>query len=165
MKIKLTKWFRVAFGRLMILLGLSGLTPAVFRTESQTDLRTLPNLFPLRDPSGFVETYNINNTSIDVTGGFFQSLGTNGRSCSSCHLPAEGWSISAAEVRLRFLLTQGLDPIFRTNDGSNCDHNINTSTLEGRRAAYSLLLDRALIRVALDVPANAQFTVIGVQNP
>jgi hypothetical protein len=80
--------------------------------ESPEDLfRSLPNLFPLLDPSGFVETYNINNTSMDLTGAFFQSLGTNGRSCSSCHRPAEAWSISASEVRLRFLLTQGLDPI------------------------------------------------------
>src|SRR6516225_10920750 len=165
MKIKLTKWFRVAFGRLMILLGLSGLTPAVFRTESQTDLRTLPNLFPLRDPSGFVETYNINNTSIDLTGPFFQSLGTNGRSCFSCHRPAEGWSVSAAEVQERFLLTEGLDPIFRTNDGSNCDHDIDTSTVEGRRAAYSLLTSRGLIRIAIQMPAGAEFSVVGVANP
>ena len=66
---------------------------------------------------------------------------------------------------MRFLLTQGLDPIFRTNDGSNCDHNINTSTIDGRRAAYSLLLSRGLIRIALAVPANAEFTVVSVQNP
>jgi cytochrome c peroxidase len=79
--------------------------------------------------------------------------------------PAEAWSVSAAEVQLRFLLTQGLDPIFRTNDGSNCDHNIDTSTLAGRQAAYSLLLSRGLIRIFLPVPANAQFTVVGVQNP
>lgn len=128
-------------------------------------LTSLPNLFPFPDPSGFVETYNINNTSIDLTGPFFQSLGTNGRSCSSCHRPAEGWSVSAAEVQSRFLLTQGLDPIFRTNDGSNCDHNIDTSTVNGRRAAYSLLLNRGLIRISLPVPANAEFTVISVQNP
>jgi len=125
----------------------------------------LPNLFPLKDPSGFVETYNVNNSSIDLTGAFFQSLGTNGRSCSSCHRPAEGWSVSAAEIQFRFFLTQGLDPIFRTNDGSNCDQNIDTSTLSGRRAAYSLLLSRGLIRIFLPVPANAQFTVVSVQNP
>jgi len=135
--------------------------------------QSLPNRFPLLNPSGFLETYNINNTSIDninntsidLTGAFFQSLGTNGRSCSSCHRPGEGWSVSAAEIQLRFLLTRGMDPIFRTNDGSNCDHNINTSTVDGRRAAYSLLLSRGLIRIALAVPANAQFTVVGVQNP
>src|SRR5579859_7917603 len=134
--------------------------------ESLPDFfQSLPNLFPLPDSTGFVETYNVNNTDIDLTGPFFQSLGTNGRSCSSCHRPAEAWSVSAAEVQLRFLLTQGLDPIFRTNDGSNCDHNIDTSTVEGRRAAYSLLLSRGLIRISLPVPANAQFTVAGVQNP
>src|SRR5579859_5064081 len=134
--------------------------------ESLPDFfQSLPNLFPLPNGSGFVETYNTNNTSIDLTGAFFQSLGTNGRSCSSCHLPTEGWTVSAAEVRLRFLFTQGLDPIFRTNDGSNCDHNINTSTVEGRRAAYSLLLSRGLFRIALSPPANAQFTVVNVRNP
>ena len=127
--------------------------------------QSLPNLFPLPDPSGFIETYNINNAAIDLTGPFFQSLGTNGRSCSSCHRPAEAWSVSAAEIQVRFLLTQGLDPIFRTNDGSNCDHNIDTSTVEGRRSAYSLLLSRGLIRVVLAMPANAQFTVVSVQNP
>src|ERR1700693_2050145 len=111
--------------------------------------QSLPNQFPLLDSSGFVETYNVNNTSISLNGAFFQSLGTNGRSCSSCHLPTESWSISADEVQLRFLFTQGLDPIFRTNDGSNCDHNINTSTLAGRRSAYSLLLTRGLIRIAV----------------
>jgi cytochrome c peroxidase len=134
-------------------------------TLSGQILPSLPNSFPLLDGSGFVETYNINNTSLNLTGAFFQSLGTNGRSCSSCHLPTEAWSISAAEVQLRFLLTQGTDPIFRTNDGSNCDSNINTSTVEGRRKAYSLLLSRGLIRIALAVPANAQFTVVNVQNP
>jgi hypothetical protein len=126
--------------------------------------QSLPNQFPLLDSSGFVETYNVNNTSISLNGAFFQSLGTNGRSCSSCHLPTESWSISADEVQLRFLLTQGLDPIFRTVDGSNCDHNINTSTLQGRRQAYSLLLSRGLIRIPIAVPAGAQFTVVAVQN-
>jgi len=127
--------------------------------------QSLPNLLPLPNPSGWLETYNINNAPISLTGAFFQSLGTNGRSCASCHVPSEGWTVSASGVRLRFLLTQGLDPIFRTNDGSNCDQNIDTSTVEGRRHAYSLLLSRGLIRIALSLPANAEFTVQSVSNP
>jgi hypothetical protein len=130
-----------------------------------TSGQALPNLFPLPNGSGLLETYNINNQPISLNGAFFQSLGTNGRSCSSCHLPTEGWSVSAAEIQLRFLLTQGMDPIFRTNDGSNCDHNINTSTLDGRRQAYSLLITRGLIRIALAMPAGAEFTVLNVNNP
>lgn len=127
--------------------------------------QALPNLFPLPDSSGLIETYNVHNAPISLTGAFFQSLGTNGRSCSTCHTPSDGWSVSAAEIQLRFLFTQGLDPIFRTNDGSNCDHNIDTSTLEGRRHAYSLLLSRGLIRVTLPVPAGAEFTVQSADNP
>ena len=127
--------------------------------------QSLPNLFPFPNPAGFVETYNTSNKDLDLSGAFFQSLGTNGRSCSSCHRPAEAWSVSAAEIQMRFLLSQGLDPIFRTNDGSNCDRNINTSTVEGRRSAYGLLLSRGLFRIALAVPANAEFTVVNVQNP
>src|SRR5207249_3885344 len=51
------------------------------------------------------------------------------------------------------------------NDGSNCDHNVDSSTVEDRRSAYSLLLNRGLFRIALTTPANAQFTVVSVQNP
>ena len=141
---------------------------AMMLLGSMTDAassQSLPNLFPLPNRSGLLETYNVNNAPINLTGAFFQSLGTNGRSCGSCHLPTEGWSVSASEVQLRFLLTQGLDPIFRTNDGSNCDQNIDTSTVQGRRQAYSLLLSRGLIRIALPIPAGAEFTVQGVSNP
>jgi cytochrome c peroxidase len=127
--------------------------------------QSLPNLFPFLNGSGAVATYNIANGPISLTGPFFQSLGTNGRSCGSCHRPAQGWTVSAQELQARFRLTQGLDPIFRTNDGSNCDHNIDTSTLQGRRAAYSLLINKGLIRIALPVPANAEFEVVGVVNP
>jgi hypothetical protein len=68
-------------------------------------------------------------------------------------------------LKRRFERTQGLDPIFRPNDGSTCDHDIDTSTEEGRRRAYRLLLNRGLIRIALEVPATAEFTVLSVWNP
>jgi len=127
--------------------------------------QSLPNLYPFPNLSGVLETYNAGGGPIDLSGPFFQSLGTNGRSCGSCHKPAQGWGISAAEVKTRFYLTQGLDPIFRTNDGSNCDHNIDTSTLGGRQKGYSLLINKGLIRMALQVPATAEFSVVSVANP
>jgi cytochrome c peroxidase len=73
--------------------------------------QSLPNLFPLPNSSGLLETYNVNNAPISLTGAFFQSLGTSRRPCSSCHLPTQGRTVSAADVQLRFLLSQGLDPI------------------------------------------------------
>src|SRR5579864_8699901 len=106
-----------------VAIGLALIFPVIL-----ANAQTLPNLFPFPNASGLLETYDIRNTPISLKGAFFQSLGTNGRSCSTCHLPSEGWSVSAAEIQARFFLTQGLDPIFRTNDGSNCDHDVSTST-------------------------------------
>lgn len=142
-----------------------GVLITILAMATNASPQSLPNLFPLPNGSGLVETYNINNAPISLKGAFFQSLGTNGRSCASCHLPTEGWGVSAVEIQLRFLLTQGMDPIFRTNDGSDCDQGMNTSTLQGRRQAYSLLLSRGLIRIPLAVPAGAEFRVANVSNP
>ena len=137
--------------------GLSGGLPAA--------AQSLPNLYLFPNENGFAATDNIPNTPIDLTGPFFQSLGTNGRSCASCHLPDQGWSIAAGKVKARFEATQGMDPIFRANDGSNCDHGIDTSTVGGRRKAYSLLINKGLIRIAIGVPLAAEFRVVGVANP
>lgn len=140
-------------------LGIAALA-AIIGAES------LPNLLPFVNGSGVAETYNSNaNGPVRLDGAFFQSLGTNGRACSTCHAPSDGWTVSAAGVQQRFQKTQGLDPIFRTNDGSVCDQNIDTSTVEGRRQAYSLLLNRGLLRITLTVPQNAEFFVQNVSNP
>jgi hypothetical protein len=95
---------------------------------------------------------------------FFQSLGANGRSCVTCHEPGEGWTITPAGVQSRFEASDGLDPIFRTNDGSTCA-GADISTLAARRSAFSLLLSRGLIRVQLDVPAGAEFAIDSVYDP
>ncbi len=139
-----------------------GILAAVLSASAQS---ALPDLFPFPNESGLLQNHSTNQQPIPLTGAFFQSLGTNGRSCSTCHKPAQGFSISTAELGLRFLLTAGTDPVFRTNDGSNCDQNIDVSTREGRRKAYSLLLNRGLIRIALSLPSGAQFTVTSVKNP
>jgi hypothetical protein len=124
----------------------------------------IPNGTFFANPNGASETYSTTGGGIDLTGPFFKSLGTNGRACATCHQPSDGMSVSAANVQQRFVLTQGLDPIFRTNDGSNCNHTIDVSTLEGRQAAYSLLRTRGLIRIAIAVPPNADYQIQSVDN-
>jgi len=134
-------------------------------SQSPAAAETLPNLFPFLNSTGFLETYNMAGGPISLSGPFFQPLGANGRSCGTCHRPGQGWSLSSDEVKLRFELTLGKDPLFRTVDGSNCNEHVDTSTFSGRRKAYSLLLDRGLIRIELPVPNNAEFTVTSVENP
>jgi hypothetical protein len=125
---------------------------------------TLPDSAGFPDPNGVIRTFN-ENGDIDLTGPFFQDLGTNGRTCGTCHQPSDAMTVSAAHVQERFDASGGFDPIFRTNDGSNCDHDVDVSTLAGRSAAYSLLRTRGLIRIALALPANRDFEIVRVKSP
>jgi hypothetical protein len=102
--------------------------------------------------------------ALDTRNPFFQSLGSNGRSCVSCHQPAQGWTITPTEVAQRFDATAGLDPIFRLNDGA-VSPLADTSTIDARRQAYSMLLSKGLIRVGIGIPATAEFELIDVDDP
>ena len=120
-------------------------------------------LIATRDPSGQLRTFTTNE-GFDLANPFFQDLGSNGRVCFTCHRPDQGWTITPDDVRRRFFETRGLDPIFRNNDGSNCE-GAAIQTLSQRRAAFSLLLSRGLIRIGLDVPSGAEFTIDDVDDP
>jgi hypothetical protein len=135
-------------------------------TGQQTLSTTTTNPNGVLFPNSNGASQNISSTGIiDLTGPFFQSLGTNGRSCATCHQLSDGMSITPDNISMRFQLTQGQDPIFLPVDGSNCNHNIDLSTLPGKQAAFSLLLTRGLIRIPIAVPANADYQVISVDNP
>jgi cytochrome c peroxidase len=131
----------------------------------------LPSHIQLPDASGAFTTVSTAGP-IDLGNEFFQDLGTNGRRCVSCHLPTAAWSITPGQVRAVFAATRGgevpdllgLGAIFRTNDGSNSP-TADVSTLDARRAAYSMLLTRGLIRVGLPVPATAEFELVAVDDP
>src|SRR6185312_293146 len=116
-----------------------------------------------RDASGLLQTTTPAGR-IDKGNPFFQTLGSNGRSCSSCHQQQDGWTISAADVQRRFGATRGTDPIFRPVDGANSPL-ADVSTLAARVSAYSMLLNHGVIRVSLPIPANAEFTLTAVDDP
>jgi hypothetical protein len=120
---------------------------------------------------------------IDSTNEFFQSLGTNGRGCVTCHTPQDGFSITPLHVQDLFdrceaeapLLGSSIDAgplnderiacaIFRTVDGANSP-NVDVSTRDARRAAYSQLLSKGLIRIGIGVPPNSEFDVVAIDDP
>jgi hypothetical protein len=111
------------------------------------------------DPSGVLGIVNLNGPT-HTDGPFFQSLGTNGRSCSTCHVAAQAFSFSTAGARERFEQSQGSDPLFAAVDGANCP-----TAQQGDRAARSLLLQNGLIRIALKLPPNPQYTISVVHHP
>jgi cytochrome c peroxidase len=121
------------------------------------------DLLAFENASGQARTVNLNG-ALDLENPFFQDLGANGRRCVTCHQPENAWTITPANVRARFSASRGTDPIFRNNDGSNCEGATPGSRAE-QRAAYSLVLTRGLIRVGLDVPPGAEFALDSVDDP
>lgn len=117
------------------------------------------------NPSGAHATVSTRDGNhLDIDNPFFSSaLGTNGRSCVTCHAPRDGMSISVASIRERFEESCGLDPLF-TGDGANAP-GLDVSTVEARRAAFSLLRNKGLIRLRIKPPANAQYELVGVDDP
>jgi hypothetical protein len=111
------------------------------------------------DPTGALQTFNANGRT-NTKGAFFQSLGANGRSCSTCHAADQAMSVSTPQIRQRFSQTRGRDPIFAAVDGANC-----ANAKASDASAHSLLLSHGLFHIALAIPANAQFTVTAVHDP
>ncbi len=135
------------------LLALAAVTTTIAAADNPPGLQ-----FAL-DPTGIIGVVNINGPT-QTNGPFFQSLGTNGRSCASCHVASQAMGLSAAGVRARFALSGGGDPVFAPVDGADCP-----TFQRSDPASHSLLLRSGLIRVGITLPANPQFTLTAVHDP
>ncbi|MGH9781041.1 MAG: hypothetical protein ACRD33_04405 [Candidatus Acidiferrales bacterium] len=120
---------------------------------------TLPNLFPFMDPSGVMETYSATG-AFNENGPFFQVLGTNGRTCGTCHVVNNAMGLSAATAESIYERTNGHDPLFAKVDGAACP----TATA-GHPLNHNLLRQYGLFRIALQLAATPQFTITAVHDP
>ena len=132
---------------------------AWFALASVATAVVIPSLFPFRDPTGLVSTYNATGP-INEKNPFFQSIGTNGRSCASCHLAGDAFGLGVTSVRAIFQKTGGQDPLFASVDGANCPNGTSANP-----ADHSLLLKSGLIRIGITLPGTAQFTISAVHDP
>jgi cytochrome c peroxidase len=145
----------------------------------QTTPPVIQQLAVFPDSLGSVGNYQPAGPTTTANNAFFQSLGTNGRTCFTCHQTPDAMGMSAAHAQAVFAATGGNDPLFAPVDGANCPNRVpmaNTSgallgwrtgsaTQTGLQAAYSLLLNRGLFRIFLPVPANPEFTIQVVSDP
>lgn len=120
---------------------------------------TIPNLFEFDDPSGKVSTFN-DPGALDTSSAFFQVLGTNGRSCATCHVASDAMGLSAAGAQARFVSSNGTDPLFAPVDGANCPDGA-----VGDAAAHSLMIQQGLVRVGITLPTVRQFSISVVNDP
>jgi hypothetical protein len=124
----------------------------------------IPQLEIGADPGGAIASFQPNGSTLTAKNAFFQGLGTNDRTCFTCHQWQDGWALSARHAQERFSADPD-EPLFRLIDGATCPSN-DVSTPEKKRAAYRLLLDKGLIRVGLTMPSDGlQFRILGVNDP
>jgi cytochrome c peroxidase len=124
---------------------------------------SLPNDLPIVNRLGASATFST-DLAVDLDNEFLQDFGTNGRTCVDCHLPGQGWTISANKIEALFVLTRGRAPIFRLVDGANSPL-ADVSTYSARREAYSMLRTRGVIRVGIGIPDGAEFELAAVDDP
>ena len=89
-------------------------------------------------------------------------LGSNGRSCADCHMPAEHFQLTPAAAQARFAqmtATGADDPLFRPIDAN--DFRSNGATAHD----YTNLLQNALIRVTIPLPVNVKLLDCGATVP
>jgi cytochrome c peroxidase len=123
----------------------------------------IANMQGYANPSGTARTYSTLG-DLDQANDFFQSLGTNGRRCSTCHMPSQAFGLGAAMALQIFNNTDGLNPLFRPVDGTNSPL-MDTSTVFARRQAYSMLLSKGVFRVGIGIPAGAEFALEAIDDP
>jgi hypothetical protein len=119
------------------------------------------------DPTGRVASFQPLGATTTATNAFFQSLGENGRSCVTCHLPPNAMSVSVDNITARWNATSGADPIFAPIDGADCPNKVfqaQQGALDPR-AAHTLLLGRGVFRIFLAVPDTAEFKVEVINDP
>ena len=92
-------------------------------TESEANLLASQNEF------GTAETFHVTG-AVDFTNPFFQQLGTNPRTCATCHSADQGWTMTTEANNELFHATDGLAPLFnRVDEGSRSDADISTKDL------------------------------------
>lgn len=124
---------------------------------------SIPNNHPERNPGGKAATFSTHG-SVELTGEYFQAQGTNGRSCATCHIPQEAWSINPGTLQHLFDETQGKHPVFNKLDANNPD-NLGDSTPEALLKAYSMLLSRGVFRRGGVPRPNSEWELIAVEDP
>jgi hypothetical protein len=130
---------------------------------TQATPAVIPQLQIDRDPSGMIATFQPNGSTQTARNAFFQNLGSNGRTCFTCHQAQDGWALSAQHAQARFDADPN-DPLFRRIDGATCP-SADVSTLPAQRAAYSLLRNKGLIRIGLPMLSTMEFQILNVTDP
>ena len=147
------------------LIGSFALAGAALMAPAPTQSQTPgpPNFIDAINGDGVSRTVTT-DASFDQTNAFFKPLGTNGRTCATCHPTGQGMIITPDYASQVFTATQGLDPLFTAVDGANSP-TADMSSVASRLTNCSMLLTKGLFRIGMPIPADAEFTLQAVDDP
>src|SRR6266498_1232852 len=124
--------------------------------ESITEARS--NLEPGGNDYGVAETFHTAG-AIDFTNPFFLALGTNPRTCMTCHNPNQGWTMTAAANKQLFKDSEGLDPLFNLVD-EGARPGADISTKKARKETFvPTTVNLAVTRFTRTIPLTGEFSV------
>lgn len=139
-------------------------TTVLLRPSSVKSQATPPALNVVDAPNSTgISRTRTTAAAFDYTNPFFKPLGSNARSCATCHPVSQGMMITSEYTERTFNETNGLDPIFLADGVDN--PNADMSTLEARRANTVMIRTKGLIRVGFPIPAAGEFTLVAVDDP
>jgi hypothetical protein len=142
-----------------VLAGCSGGRGDEPTTTTAGAVKSSPPTQQTTDGLGQIETDSTNGFDPGASNGFFASLGSNGRTCNTCHLQGSAWTFTPSDAQS---LARN-DPLFTPNDGADCPP---TSPTQGPDSTLSTqVLGYGLIRVQIGIPAAADFTLVSATNP
>jgi hypothetical protein len=132
------------------------------RLRADDGRTSINNNRPVANPGGHSATFSTQGF-VDLTGEYFQAQGSNGRSCASCHTAQDAWSINPGTLQRLFDETGGTHPVFNLLDANN--PTMDVSTVEARRAAYSMMLSRGVFRRGGAPRAVREWDVLAAEDP
>src|SRR5579859_6136362 len=121
--------------------------------------KTPPTVQDTSDGPGTLQSDSPTAFDAGASNGFFANLGTNGRTCNTCHVVGSAWSFTPEDAQSR----ARNDPLFAPVDGADCPP---TSPTQAPDATLSTeVTGYGLIRVQIAIPATADFMLASATNP
>jgi hypothetical protein len=134
----------------------SGCTDTTIAERSAADTQLTDDV--TADAIGSAITVSPTTIDLSPSNPFFQSFGTNGRVCGTCHQESYGWTITPEEAHSR----PANDPLF-VFDGSDC---LPPGVANSDPATSSTqMLSKALVRIEIGIPASADYTLVAYTDP
>lgn len=131
----------------------------LMRTSSAIKPPATTQLQETTDDAGQLESYSASSFDAGASNGFFASLGSNGRTCNTCHVESSGWTFTPSDAQSR----ASNDPLFAPVDGADCPP---TSATQAPNSALSTeVTGYGLLRIQLGIPTGANFTLVSATNP